>query len=126
MTGYMFGKGVYFADCSTKSANYCRATVVNDVAFMTLNEVALGDMHKLRGAKYMDKAPKGYLSTMGEGQHAPTWEKRYTDDDGMIWPLGKMKKTGLDSQLLYNEFIVYSVEQVRARYMVQLKFNYGA
>ena len=25
-TGYMFGKGVYFADCSSKSANYCFAT----------------------------------------------------------------------------------------------------
>eukprot|EP00964_Phaeocystis_antarctica_P152049 scaffold119809_cov42-Phaeocystis_antarctica.AAC.1 len=24
-TGYMFGKGVYFADCSSKSANYCFA-----------------------------------------------------------------------------------------------------
>ena len=23
VTGYMFGKGVYFADCSSKCANYC-------------------------------------------------------------------------------------------------------
>jgi len=26
VTGYMFGKGVYFADCVSKSANYCHAT----------------------------------------------------------------------------------------------------
>ena len=25
-TGYMFGKGLYFADCASKSANYCHAT----------------------------------------------------------------------------------------------------
>ena len=25
VTGYMFGKGVYFADMSSKSANYCFA-----------------------------------------------------------------------------------------------------
>jgi len=24
-TGYMFGKGIYFADVASKSANYCRA-----------------------------------------------------------------------------------------------------
>ena len=24
VTGYMFGKGVYFADMSSKSANYCK------------------------------------------------------------------------------------------------------
>ena len=26
VTGYMFGKGVYFADCASKSANYCHAS----------------------------------------------------------------------------------------------------
>ena len=45
--GYMFGKGVYFADMSSKSANYCFATKGNAEGVMLLSEVALGDMHEL-------------------------------------------------------------------------------
>ena len=43
-TGYMFGKGVYFADMVSKSANYCHATKSSPVAFLLLCEVALGNM----------------------------------------------------------------------------------
>ena len=43
-TGYMFGKGVYFADMVTKSANYCYASKTNPVQFLMLCEVALGSM----------------------------------------------------------------------------------
>lgn len=43
VTGYMFGKGVYFADVVSKSANYCQATRTNPVACMLLCEVALGN-----------------------------------------------------------------------------------
>ena len=45
--GYMFGKGVYFADMSSKSANYCFASRDNREGVMLLSEVALGDMHEL-------------------------------------------------------------------------------
>ena len=45
VTGYMFGKGVYFADMVTKSANYCFASRGNDVGLMLLCEVALGEMN---------------------------------------------------------------------------------
>lgn len=43
-TGYMFGKGVYFADMVSKSANYCRTSKIDPVGLMMLCEVALGDM----------------------------------------------------------------------------------
>ena len=43
-TGYMFGKGVYFADMVSKSANYCFTHPGNDVGLMLLCEVALGNM----------------------------------------------------------------------------------
>ena len=39
---FQFGKGVYFADCSSKSANYCFATKQKDVGLLMLNEVAIG------------------------------------------------------------------------------------
>lgn len=43
-TGYMFGKGIYFADMVSKSANYCFTSPGNDVGLLLLCEVALGDM----------------------------------------------------------------------------------
>jgi poly [ADP-ribose] polymerase len=67
----MFGKGVYFADMVTKSANYCCTNKLNSTGVMLLSEVALGDMHKLTHAQYMEKAPKGTHSTFGMGRYAP-------------------------------------------------------
>ena len=42
VTGYMFGKGCYFADMSSKSANYCWADRSNPKALLLLCEVSLG------------------------------------------------------------------------------------
>ena len=39
-TGYMFGKGVYFADCSSKSANYCFANKQSSTGVLLLSEVS--------------------------------------------------------------------------------------
>lgn len=44
VTGYMFGKGVYFADMVSKSANYCNTTRSNNTGLLLLCDVALGDM----------------------------------------------------------------------------------
>jgi poly [ADP-ribose] polymerase len=40
----MFGKGIYFADMVSKSANYCFTTPDNSMGLMLLCEVALGNM----------------------------------------------------------------------------------
>ncbi|XP_064402689.1 poly [ADP-ribose] polymerase 1-like isoform X5 [Halichondria panicea] len=44
VTGYMFGKGVYFADMVSKSADYCSTSRSDNEGLMLLCEVALGDM----------------------------------------------------------------------------------
>lgn len=44
VTGYMFGKGIYFADMVSKSANYCCTTKKDPVGLLLLCEVALGEM----------------------------------------------------------------------------------
>jgi hypothetical protein len=41
VTGYMFGKGVYFADMFSKSANYCYATRAAKAGVLLLCEVVL-------------------------------------------------------------------------------------
>ena len=43
VTGYMFGKGVYFADMVSKSANYCFTNKQSNTGLMLLCEVALGE-----------------------------------------------------------------------------------
>ena len=40
----MFGKGVYFADMVSKSANYCRTSKSDPTGLMLLCEVSLGNM----------------------------------------------------------------------------------
>jgi len=44
VTGYMFGKGVYFADSCSKSAQYCFAQPDSPVGLMLLSRVALGNV----------------------------------------------------------------------------------
>ena len=44
VTGYMFGKGVYFADMVSKSANYCCTTRSSNTDLLLLCDVALGNM----------------------------------------------------------------------------------
>jgi len=36
VSGYMFGKGVYFADMVSKSANYCCTSRDNNIGLLTL------------------------------------------------------------------------------------------
>lgn len=41
----MFGKGVYFADMVSKSANYCHTSQSDPVGLLLLAEVALGNTY---------------------------------------------------------------------------------
>ncbi|XP_008244417.1 PREDICTED: poly [ADP-ribose] polymerase 2-like [Prunus mume] len=126
VTGYMFGKGIYFADMFSKSANYCYATDGCTAGVLLLCEVALGDMAELLTAKYdADKLPEGKLSTKGVGGTEPDLSQARLLDDGVVVPLGKPKEnSGPKGALLYNEYIVYNVAQIRMRYVVQVNFNY--
>ncbi|KAF7804866.1 poly [ADP-ribose] polymerase 2 isoform X2 [Senna tora] len=127
VTGYMFGKGVYFADMFSKSANYCYATHTAKDGVLLLCEVALGDMAELLTAKYdADKLPEGKLSTKGVGGTAPDMSEAQALENGLIVPLGKPKKLAdIKGHLLYNEYIVYNVEQIKMRYIIHVNFNFN-
>ncbi|GAB2281612.1 Poly [ADP-ribose] polymerase 2 [Dionaea muscipula] len=126
VTGYMFGKGVYFADMFSKSANYCYASHTARTGVLLLCEVALGDMEELLCANYdADKLPQGKLSTKGVGATAPDLSEAQVLDDGVIVPLGKpVQRPDSKGSLLYNEYIVYNVDQIRMRYVIQVSFNF--
>jgi poly [ADP-ribose] polymerase len=75
-TGYMFGKGIYLADMSSKSANYCCSYNSGGTALLLLCEAELGNpMHELTDASYTageDAKAKGLHSTWGKGSTGPT------------------------------------------------------
>lgn len=75
VSGYMFGKGIYLADMSSKSANYCCPYISNGHALLLLCEAELGEpMQALTDASYSaseDAASKGVLSTWGQGMTGP-------------------------------------------------------
>ncbi|PPD88448.1 hypothetical protein GOBAR_DD14619 [Gossypium barbadense] len=124
-TGYMFGKGVYFADMFSKSANYCYTNSAFTTGVLLLCEVALGDMAELLQAKSdADKLPDGKLSTKGVGATAPDPSEAQSLDDGVVVPLGKPKEQKRKGALLYNEYVVYNVDQIRMRYLIQVSFKY--
>lgn len=124
-TGYMFGKAVYLASNSSKSANYCHSSPGNPEGLLLLCEAALGNQYELKAAKYMDKPPAGHDSTLGLGKMHPD-PKGAVNVDGVTWPIGKSVDSGItDTVLLYPEMMVYSTSQCKMSFLVRVKFHYG-
>ncbi|KAM9108271.1 poly [ADP-ribose] polymerase 1 isoform 2-T2 [Megaptera novaeangliae] len=123
-TGYMFGKGIYFADMVSKSANYCHTSQGDPIGLILLGEVALGNMYELKHASHISKLPKGKHSVKGLGKTTPDPSASITMD-GVEVPLGTGISSGVnDTCLLYNEYIVYDIAQVSLKYLLKLKFNF--
>lgn len=76
VSGYMFGKGIYLADMSSKSANYCCSYNTGGTALLLLCEAELGDpMQKLTTSSYTageSAKDNGMVSTWGMGSTGPS------------------------------------------------------
>jgi poly [ADP-ribose] polymerase len=124
-SGYLFGKGVYFADMIAKSANYCRAGTSNMTAMILLCEVACGNPNK---KQYFDSGsanlPKGKHCTKGMGRNHPDPKNEVTHDD-VIFPMGPPMKgdDGEKRGISYNEWIVYNTSQIKMKYLLKCKFS---
>jgi len=128
-TGYMFGKGIYLADVCTKAANYCMSTKENPEILLLLCEVALGNMQPVYSAKSFKKPNNGYHSVNGVGKMCPDPEQsriceeivgeKAKIDMGKIIENPNLKN--MKSELIYNEYIVYDISQVKMRYLVKCK-----
>lgn len=125
VTGYMFGKGVYFADMVSKSANYCFTSPANPTGILLLCEVALGNPRDLYFSDYYaSNLPAGCHSTKGCGRTAPKESDAKKIGDIKV-PCGKGVPTNIpQGSLLYNEFIVYDIAQIKIKYLLKVKFNY--
>lgn len=84
-SGYLFGKGVYFADMASKSACYCCPS--NDIALILLCEVALGSPNEHFTTNHnAANLPNGKHSTKGCGRTIPS---DHIDLNGVKVPWGK-------------------------------------
>lgn len=125
-TGYMFGKGIYFADMVSKSANYCVTSPEQQTGLLLLSEVALGETHDLTRSQFVKQLPDGKHSVKGLGKTFPDPSTVHKRRDGVVIPLGKATTNNqMQSELLYNEFIVYDVAQVNVQYLLKMKFDYS-
>ncbi|GBM00800.1 Poly [ADP-ribose] polymerase 1 [Araneus ventricosus] len=122
VSGYMFGKGVYFADMASKSANYCVAR--NSTGLLLLCEVALGNMYEKTSGEYIEKLPDGKHSTLGMGITIPDPTEKVFIGDVEV-PYGRpVQKTDIsNSRLLYNEYIVYDTNQINIKYLLKVNFS---
>ncbi|KZP00941.1 PARP-domain-containing protein [Calocera viscosa TUFC12733] len=133
VSGYMFGKGVYFADMMSKSAGYCHSYLSDRMGLLLLCEVAAKPFLELTQADYNagDRCSGAKaLATKGLGRMAPTkWVDAATNlgwDDlkGTLMPGGPGESLNLqNASLMYNEYIVYQPHQIRLRYLLRCKLG---
>ncbi|KAL7751432.1 hypothetical protein RI367_003292 [Sorochytrium milnesiophthora] len=132
VSGYMFGKGIYLADMSSKSAGYCCSYISDRTALLLLCEAELGaPMQNLVNASYNageEAYAKGMWSTLGQGRTGPlSWtdaEAVHPSLKGIQMPDPSVKpgETKVpNAGLYYNEYICYDVAQVRLRYLFRVK-----
>lgn len=128
----MFGKGVYLADTSSKSANYCCPYNSREMGLLLLCDAELGSpMLELGSSNYNAGElahDEGKIATLGKGSSVPGgWKDAGCLNpalEGVTMPDVAIGNTKSGSQCLYyNEYIVYDVAQIRQRYLFQVKMN---
>ncbi|XP_031638340.1 poly [ADP-ribose] polymerase-like [Contarinia nasturtii] len=121
--GDMFGEGIYFTDVVSKATNYCQAQKTDNIGFVLLCEVAIGQVRCLyESNKIEDHIPNDtYQSVQGCGQYQTSKNSKI---NGKLIKTGKLIKKRFITSLTYNEFVVYDPGQVKIEYMIKLKFNY--
>ncbi|GBN55019.1 Poly [ADP-ribose] polymerase 2 [Araneus ventricosus] len=126
-TGYMFGKGLYFADVSSKSANYCYATKRKNEGLLLMCEVSVGNQYPLTAAD--ENLPLGlppeFHSVIGTGRVTPSTFKTGVLSSEAKAPSGPLiEDSCYEGSLNYNEYIVYDVKQVKMKYLLRVKFDF--
>ena len=119
-SGYLFGKGLYFADMSSKSCNYCYP--VNNIGLILLCEVALGNIEKRFSTDYSlpNTMNKGNNSILGVGKIYPS-DGIFVENNLFI-PCEKVSVNN-EYAVSFDEFIVYDVRQVKLRYLLKIQYD---
>ena len=121
-SGYLYGKGVYFADMAQKSSGYCYP--VNNIALILLGEVALGkeDIRHDCDFNLPHTMKEGTDSVHALGRLEP--EEGVFIDDNVFVPNGNAKINEQNYNCNnYAEYIVYNVDQIKLRYLLKIKYD---
>ena len=121
-SGYLYGKGVYFADMSLKSSCYCYP--VNGQALILLGEVSLGEEDKRTSVDFNlpDTKDKNANSVHALGRLEPSGGENIDGD--VFVPYGEAKVN--EKNCLCNdhaEYIVYDVDQIKLRYLLKIQYK---
>ncbi|KAI4287708.1 MAG: hypothetical protein L6R35_003033 [Caloplaca aegaea] len=135
VNGYAFGKGVYLADISSKSAQYCQPGMSGNTGLLLLIEAELGrPMYEIPTGDYNaeEQAKKhNCISTLGVGRTAPqAWmdaEGIHESLAGVTFPdvskgIGDNKAKNANGYLMHNEYICYNVAQMKLKYLFRVGF----
>ena len=118
--GSVLGRGIYFADCITKSFNYCRV-LKGGVGYIVVCEVLLGDNpHVVTRATFDDTLNSEYTSRWARGKNTPN-PSQFETINGVTVPCGELIPTGIDSGFIYNEYVVYRPDVYKFRYLLKIK-----
>jgi poly [ADP-ribose] polymerase 2/3/4 len=116
--GSTLGLGCYFADCSTKSLQYC---CLNKGAcgYMVVSEVALGTKHVVQGCCQDRIQLQFFQSRLARG----TLTVDYVEHDGVWFPRGPVrpKRDTSFSTFIHNEAMIVDANQYRFRYLLKVK-----
>ncbi|XP_055324089.1 poly [ADP-ribose] polymerase-like [Sitodiplosis mosellana] len=120
--GKAFGNGIYFADAVAKSSHYCNTSEENE-ALLLLCEVALGDIYEAYDFNScLMGPPNGKHSVKGIGSGYS--RSKITRADGVLVPYGPVVfGDEYETDLDFNEYIVYDEAQVKIRYLVKVKIT---
>jgi hypothetical protein len=123
IAGAMFNSGVYAANAATKSANYSRLHS-RETGLIALIEVAVG----VQAVRYMSdssftlRSNPGTHSCLARGGTTPDPAESVVLPGGVVAPVGPLVPSQLkkSTSLLYDEVIVYQVEQCALRYLLEI------
>lgn len=123
--GYLFDKGIYFADNAQKSSVYCRAQP-GSKAVLLLSEVACGDPLVMIGPDQYANVTRRLAckdSVFVKGRVAPDEAAGFDSiRGGARFPLGEVRPRFDDSDVVmgHNEYVVYESSRIRFRYILFL------
>ncbi|KAG8198281.1 hypothetical protein JTE90_021535 [Oedothorax gibbosus] len=126
-TGCMFGKGLYFADVSSKSANYCHATRWDRKGLLLICEVSVGNQLQLTESdESLPKSlPACYDSVLGKGKIIPKNFQFGVLSSDAKEPIGELvEDSSTETCLNYNEYVVYDSELVKMKYLLRVEFKF--
>lgn len=121
-TGCRLGKGLYFSDAVAEATKHCHANESKNAGVLLLCEVALGNAKKFYHSENVVELPDGLHSAHGVGEISPR-STEHIDGEGVIHSGPLEKDFDINTDIDYNEFVVYNEQQAKLKYIVQWKLN---